>query len=133
MIVLGIYQQLLVVTGSYQQLSVVACSCRQLLVVIYLFILFYFICHTNYKKYRKRRRRRKKRSGEELVSYWHLVFVFGSYQQLLVFTGSFWQLLVVAGSTSNSNSNKLLYFHGRVILQYCKSMHMTSKIQNKQH
>ena len=26
--------------------------------------LFYFICHTNYKKYRKRRRK-KKRSGEE--------------------------------------------------------------------
>ena len=29
----------------------------------YYFILFYFICHTNYKKYRKRRK--KKRSGEE--------------------------------------------------------------------
>ena len=31
-------------------------------------------------------------------------------------------------SNSNSNSNKLLYLHDRIILQYCKSMHMTIKI-----
>ena len=28
----------------------------------------------------------------------------------------------------NSNSNKLLYLHDGIILQYCKSMHMTIKI-----
>ena len=33
-----------------------------------------------------------------------------------------------SGSGSNSNGKKLLYFHDRIIIQYCKSMHMTIKI-----
>ena len=32
-----------------------------------------------------------------------------------------------------SNSNKLLYLHDRITLQYCKSMYMTIKIKTKQH
>ena len=32
------------------------------------------------------------------------------------------------GVSSSSSSNKLLYLHDRIILQYCKSMHMTIKI-----
>ena len=38
--------------------------CRSVLIY---FILFYFICHTNYKKYRKRRRRKKKKWRGDLT------------------------------------------------------------------
>ena len=40
-------------------------------------------------------------------------------------------VVVVVGSgsgSSSNNSNKLLYLHDSIILQYCKSMHMTIKI-----
>ena len=37
------------------------------------------------------------------------------------------------GSSSCCNSNKLLYLHDRIIVQYCKSMPITIKILNEQH
>ena len=44
---------------------------------IYLFIyLFYFICHTNYKKYRKRRRKKKKKWRGDLRE------TIGAYERL---------------------------------------------------
>ena len=36
-----------------------------------------------------------------------------------------------SSSSNSNNSNKLLYLHGRITLQYCKSMYMTIKIKNK--
>ena len=91
----------LIASGSYQQLLVVTSSYQQLLVVT--------------------------SSYQQLLvvtsSYWQLLVVTSSYQQLLVVTGSYQQLVVVT-----SNSNKLLYLHDRIILQYCKSMYMTIKI-----
>ena len=36
-------------------------------------------------------------------------------------------------SSSCCNSNKWLYLHDRIIVQYCKSMPITIKILNEQH
>ena len=46
---------------------------------------------------------------------------------------SLFSIIIISSSSSNSgsgsgSSNKLLYLHDRIILQYCKSMHMTIKI-----
>ena len=94
--------------GSTSQTTVVTSSCWQFLVVVGSYLLLVVV----------------------IGIYWQFLVVNSSYWYLLVVSGSYQQLLVV---TSNSNCNKLLYLHGRIILQYCKSMHMTIKIQNKQH
>ena len=77
MVVLGIYQQLVVVTTSYQQLPVVTGSYQQSLVVISSY--WYLLVVTG--------------------SYQQLLVVSSSCRQLLVVGGiSYWYLLVVAGS-----------------------------------
>ena len=45
--------------------------------ISYFIYLFYFICHTNYKKYRKRRRRRKKKKWRG-----DLTETIGAYERL---------------------------------------------------
>ena len=49
-----------------------------------------------------------------------LFFIYFYFMIIIIIT-----IIIVS---SNSNSNKLLYLHDRIILQYCKSMHMTIKI-----